>query len=101
VATAIAPDAEQRVVGIRPGEKLHEEMITASDSPHTVDLGAYYAILPAGGDYTIDDYCARNNGKRVKPGFCYDSGSNSDFLSVPQLEALISTHVGPGGLHSH
>jgi len=101
VATAIAPDAEQRVIGIRPGEKLHEEMITASDSPHTVDLGSYYAILPASGDYTIDDYCTRNNGKRVAPGFCYDSGSNSDFLSVPQLEALISTHVGSGGLHAH
>ncbi len=93
VAAAVAPAAAQRVVGIRPGEKLHEEMITASDSPNTVDLGRYFAILPSGGDYTVDDYCARMGGRRVKLGFCYDSGSNSDFLSVPQLRALIEAQV--------
>ncbi len=93
VADAIAPAAAKRVVGIRPGEKLHEEMITASDSPNTVDLGRYFAILPSGGDYTVDDYCERMGGQRVQPGFCYDSGTNSDFLSVPQLRALIDKHV--------
>ncbi len=93
VAEAVAPAVAKRVVGIRPGEKLHEEMITASDSPNTVDLGRYYAILPSGGDYGIDDYCERMKGRRVQPGFCYDSGSNSDFLSVPQLRALIEKHV--------
>lgn len=99
VASAVAPEAEQKVVGIRPGEKIHEEMITASDSPNTVDLGAYYAILPSGAEYTIDDYCARMNATRVKPGFSYDSGSNTDFLSVPQLREMIQTEVGP--LQSH
>lgn len=93
VAEAVAPNAAKRVVGIRPGEKLHEEMITASDSPYTVDLGRYYAILPNGGEYSVDDYCERMGGSRVQPGFCYDSGSNSDFLSVPQLRALIEKHV--------
>ena len=93
VAEAVAPAAAKRVVGIRPGEKLHEEMITASDSPNTVDLGSYFAILPSGGEYTVDDYCERMQGRRVTPGFCYDSGSNSDFLSVPQLRALIEKHV--------
>ena len=93
VAEAVAPAAAKRVVGIRPGEKLHEEMITASDSPNTVDLGGYFAILPSGGEYTVDDYCERMQGRRVTPGFCYDSGSNSDFLSVPQLRALIEKHV--------
>jgi UDP-N-acetylglucosamine 4,6-dehydratase (inverting) len=94
VAEAIAPEARKRVVGIRPGEKLHEEMITASDSPNTVDIGRYYAILPSGHtEYSIDDYCDRMGGQRVQPGFCYDSGSNSDFLSVPQLRALIECHV--------
>ena len=93
VADAVAPEARKRVVGIRPGEKLHEEMITASDSPNTVDLGRYYAILPSGADYDIADYCKRMSGLRVQPGFSYDSGSNQEFLSVPQLRALIDKHV--------
>jgi UDP-N-acetylglucosamine 4,6-dehydratase/5-epimerase len=93
VAEAVAPDAKKRIVGIRPGEKLHEEMITASDSPNTVDIGRYFAILPSGGEYGIDDYAERMGGKRVQPGFCYDSGSNDEFLSVPQLRALIDKHV--------
>jgi UDP-N-acetylglucosamine 4,6-dehydratase (inverting) len=94
VAQAIAPECRQEVVGIRPGEKIHEEMITASDSFNTVDLGRYYAILPAAGQYSVDEYCQRNGGRRVEPGFAYDSGSNSDFLTVPQLRKLIETHVG-------
>lgn len=93
VATAIAPDAKQEVIGIRPGEKIHEEMITASDSFNTVDMGAYYAILPVAGSYTIDEYCERNNAKLVEPGFAYDSGSNPDFLTVDQLRGLIDEHV--------
>lgn len=100
VAEAIAPTARQRVVGIRPGEKLHEEMITSSDSINTVDLGRYYAILPSGAGYGVDDYCARMDARRVEPGFRYDSGSNDDFLSVPQLRALIEHHVeGQGASH--
>ena len=93
VAQAIAPECEHPVVGIRPGEKIHEEMITSSDSPNTVDIGAYYAILPAGGNYTIEEYCQKMNGKLVAPGFCYDSGSNEHFLTVDELRKLIDTHV--------
>ena len=99
LASAVAPEAEQRVVGIRPGEKIHEEMITASDSPNTVDLGAYYAILPSGAEYSVDDYCKRTNAKRVAQGFSYDSGSNDDFLSVPQLREMISGQVGSAARH--
>jgi UDP-N-acetylglucosamine 4,6-dehydratase len=99
VASAVAPEAEQKIVGIRPGEKIHEEMITASDSPNTVDLGAYYAILPSGAEYGIDDYCARMNATRVKPGFSYDSGSNTDFLSVPQLQEMIKAEIGSAHAH--
>jgi UDP-N-acetylglucosamine 4,6-dehydratase/5-epimerase len=94
VAEAIAPECRQEVVGIRPGEKIHEEMITASDSFNTVDLGRYYAILPSAGHYTLEDYCARNQARRVEAGFAYDSGRNSDFLTVEQLRALIRQHVG-------
>jgi UDP-N-acetylglucosamine 4,6-dehydratase (inverting) len=101
VAEAVAPKARQRVVGIRPGEKLHEEMITASDSPNTVDLGRYYAILPSGAEFSIDDYCERMGARRVQPGFSYDSGSNQEFLSVPQLRALIDKHVEHPGVAHH
>jgi FlaA1/EpsC-like NDP-sugar epimerase len=97
VARAVGPDCEQRVVGIRPGEKLHEEMITASDSPSTVDLGAYYAILPTSGAYTVDEYCARHQAARVPAGFYYSSDINPVFLSVAELRALIERHVDPRG----
>jgi UDP-N-acetylglucosamine 4,6-dehydratase/5-epimerase len=93
VAEAIAPECRQEVVGIRPGEKIHEEMITASDSFNTVDLGRYYAILPSAGAYTPDEYCQRMGGRRVAPGFAYNSGDNSEFLTVAQLRELIRTHV--------
>ena len=96
VASAIAPECRQEVVGIRPGEKIHEEMITASDSFNTVDMGRYYAILPTAGGYTIDEYCRQRGAKLVEPGFSYDSGSNADFLTVEQLKTLIEKHViGP------
>jgi UDP-N-acetylglucosamine 4,6-dehydratase/5-epimerase len=93
VATAIAPDAKQEIVGIRPGEKIHEEMITSSDSLNTVDMGRYYAILPVSADYSIEDYCSRREATPVEPGFAYNSGTNPDFLTVEQLRELIATHV--------
>lgn len=94
VATAIDPECRQEIVGIRPGEKIHEEMITASDSFNTIDLGKYFAILPSAGPYAIGEYCNHhNNATRIKPGFAYDSGTNPDFLSVGQLKELINRHV--------
>lgn len=93
VATAVDPNCEQKLVGIRPGEKIHEEMITASDSFNTVDLGDYFAILPSGGAYTVGEYCDKVGGKPVKSGFAYNSGSNPDFLNVSQLRKLIRQHV--------
>jgi UDP-N-acetylglucosamine 4,6-dehydratase (inverting) len=95
VAEAIGPECARPVIGVRPGEKIHEEMITASDSFNTVDIGKYYAILPMGGSYTAQEYCDKMDGKSVPPGFSYDSGSNEDFLSVEELRALIKTHVDP------
>ena len=89
VAKAIAPEAEQRIVGIRPGEKIHEEMITASDSFNTVDMGDYYAILPVSADYSLEDYCREHGGVPVEPGFAYNSGTNPEFLSVERLRDLI------------
>ena len=93
VAEAIAPGCRQEIVGIRPGEKIHEEMITDSDSFNTVDLGKYYAILPVASHYTTEEYCAKNNGVPVPKGFAYNSGTNPEFLTVEQLRTLIETHV--------
>jgi UDP-N-acetylglucosamine 4,6-dehydratase (inverting) len=93
VATAVAPECRQEIVGIRPGEKIHEEMITASDSQNTVDLGRYYAILASNSDSAIEDYCQRRSGRRVAEGFRYDSGSNDDFLTVDQIRSLVDEHV--------
>lgn len=95
VAQAVGPECEHPVIGIRPGEKIHEEMITASDSFNTVDLGSYYAILPMGGRYSAEDYCEQAGAKRVEPGFSYNSGSNDEFLTVEELRTLIRTHVDP------
>ena len=95
VAEAIGPSCEKPVVGIRPGEKIHEEMITQSDSFSTVDLGRYYAILPSDGSL-LSSYIERGSDVTiVKPGFAYNSGSNSDFLTVDQLRSLIIQHVDP------
>ena len=91
LAMAIGPDCEHPVIGIRPGEKIHEEMITTSDSFNTVDLGRYFAILPSAGEYTVESYCKVHGGKSVPQGFAYNSGTNPDFLSVEQLQKLIVT----------
>lgn len=93
VAQAIGSECEHPVIGVRPGEKIHEEMITSSDSFNTVDMGKYYAILPVGARYSLDEYCRKMNATPVKQGFCYDSGSNTDFLTVDQLRKLIQTEV--------
>ncbi len=94
VAEAIAPDAEIRLVGIRPGEKLHEQMITIADAPCCVDRGTSFAILPS-----VDiakAYAADRKGKLVLTGFSYDSENNGDFLDVNTLRALLREHVDPG-----
>jgi len=95
IAHAIGPDCEHRIVGIRPGEKIHEELITSSDSYNTLDLGRYYAILPKSGDHTPERYGELTGARPVKPGFAYNSGSNPNFLSVDQLRELIRLHVSP------
>ncbi len=93
VAAAIDPTCEQRIVGVRPGEKIHEEMITASDSFNTVDLGRYYAILPFGGQFSVESYCREWGATPVRPGFSYNSGDNPHFLTVDELRTLIAKEV--------
>ena len=93
LAEAIAPSCEVKEIGIRPGEKLHEEMITSSDSSNTVDLGNFYAITSAPLVPDLDKYCLENNVKKVTQGFCYNSGTNKNFLNVEQIRSLIKKHV--------
>ena len=95
VAEAIGPSCEKPVLGIRPGEKIHEEMITSSDSFSTIDLGPYYAILPSDGSVQRLYQAEGLQVNPVEPGFAYSSGSNPDFLSVEQIRDLIRQHVDP------
>ena len=95
VANAIAPECKHEIVGIRPGEKVHEEMITPSDSFYTYDLGKYYTILPATHKWSLSDYKQKFTAKKVEEGFAYNSGNNQEWETVETLRALIKEHVDP------
>ena len=93
VAEAIGPECEHPVIGIRPGEKIHEEMITSSDSFTTYDLGEYYVILPQVTKWDLDSYIKEFDARKVPSGFSYTSGDNEDFETVAGLRILIREHV--------
>ncbi|MCF2516454.1 UDP-N-acetylglucosamine 4,6-dehydratase (inverting) [Dyadobacter sp. CY351] len=93
IAQAIGPECEHRVIGIRPGEKIHEEMITTSDSFFTYDLGKYYAIVPQTPNWNLADFIAHFDAKKVPDGFSYNSGNNTEWETVDSLRALIKEHV--------
>ncbi|MDB2449678.1 UDP-N-acetylglucosamine 4,6-dehydratase (inverting) [Pseudomonadales bacterium] len=94
IAEAISPCCETPIVGIRPGEKLHEEMITDTDSLNTIDLGKYYAILPSVSfTYSEDDYLTHHKANKVSFGFRYNSGTNEEWETVDSLRDLIIEHV--------
>jgi UDP-N-acetylglucosamine 4,6-dehydratase len=95
VAQAIGPDCEHKVVGIRPGEKVHEEMITASDSFTTYDLGKYFVILPQTTNWNLDEFIKNFNAKLVPQGFNYTSGDNTEWETVDSLRTLIKEHLYP------
>jgi UDP-N-acetylglucosamine 4,6-dehydratase len=93
VANAICPTCKKDVVGIRPGEKLHEEMITSSDSFYTYDLGSYYVILPSVPIWDLDAFIDAFNAQKVEEGFSYNSGKNDQWETVESLRTLIHKHV--------
>jgi UDP-N-acetylglucosamine 4,6-dehydratase (inverting) len=93
LAKAIAPECRLEVIGIRPGEKIHEEMITASDSYNTYDMGQYFVILPQATDWDKNEFLTKFNAKPVEKGFCYNSGTNDRWESVESLRELIKQHV--------
>ena len=93
VAEAIGPECEKPIIGIRPGEKIHEEMITDSDSFYTWDLGKYYTILPATHRWKLDDFVQHFNAVKVPQGFKYNSSENTEWETVEGLRELIKEHV--------
>lgn len=93
VAEAVAPECELQIVGIRPGEKIHEEMITSSDSFYTYDLGKYYTILPSVPHFIKQDFIHKFNATLVPESFNYNSGENTEWETVTSLRSLIKEHV--------
>ena len=96
VAKAIAPECKYEMVGIRPGEKLHEEMITETDALNSVEFEKYFVILPSTELWDIDQFRKESNssvGKMCEFGFSYNSGTNKDFLTVNELKELIKNHI--------
>ncbi len=93
VAVAVAPEIEHRIIGIRPGEKIHEEMITSSDSFLTYDMGKYYVILPSRTNWSLEEFTNKFGATKVKEGFQYNSGDNTEWETVDSLRNLIVKHV--------
>lgn len=95
VAEAIGPECKKIVVGIRPGEKIHEEMITSSDSFYTYDLGGYYAIIPSQPRWDLESFERLHKCEKVTDGFRYNSGENTEWLTIGEIRKLIVEHVDP------
>ena len=93
LAKAIDENCEIKLIGVRPGEKIHEEMITKSDSFNTYDLGDYYVILPQRTIFNLENFIKKNNAEKVKEGFSYNSGDNTNFLSVKEIRGLIEANL--------
>ena len=88
IATVVAPDADQHTVGIRPGEKLHEQMIGAEDAAYTYEYDDYFKILPAINNWSEDAHRIKA-GRKVDEGFIYSSDNNTDWMTHEQLHAWI------------
>ena len=95
IAEAIGPECKKPVIGIRPGEKIHEEMISDSDSFYTWDLGTYYCVLPSHTRWDLKEWVEKNNAKSVPRGFKYNSGENTEWDTVEGLRSKIKQHVDP------
>jgi UDP-N-acetylglucosamine 4,6-dehydratase (inverting) len=96
VAKAIAPDLPLKEIGIRPGEKLHEEMITVTDALNTIDIGKYYAILPSVSDrHSSEDYMNHHKGIYVPENFHYSSDLNTEWETIESMRENIKKYVNP------
>jgi FlaA1/EpsC-like NDP-sugar epimerase len=93
VAKAIGPDCEVQLVGIRPGEKIHEEMITYSDSFTTYDTGKYFVVLPQITNWDLNEFIKKFNAVKVPEGFNYNSENNTEWETVESLRTLIKQNL--------
>jgi len=93
VANAICETCEKPEIGIRPGEKLHEDLITLADASSTVDVGNYYAILPQGNNKVRNTYLNELGASEVPANFSYTSGDNDQWLNVDDIKVLIQKHL--------
>jgi UDP-N-acetylglucosamine 4,6-dehydratase (inverting) len=93
IANAIAPNAEKKIIGIRPGEKIHEQMIGLEDAPYTYEYPDYYKILPVIHDWATDPDRI-SNGKKVSDDFTYSSDRNTDWMTVDHLKSWIDSNMG-------
>lgn len=96
MAEAIAPGCRKTFVGIRPGEKLHEEMITSTDALNSIEFKHHFVILPSLPLWNTDQFCSAFDGRRCPDGFHYCSGTNTDWLTVDQIRDLICQHIDAG-----
>lgn len=94
VAQAIAPECKINIIGVRPGEKIHEEMITETDALNTIEFGNYFVILPSHApSWSISEFIKEFDGKRCKDDFRYNSGTNTEWLNVEDIDRLIKQHI--------
>ena len=90
VAEAIAPGLEKRVVGVRPGEKIHEIMLGEAEAGRVLKHGHRYVVCPEQGRWTAEAYCQATGATRMDKEFTYSSGANTDWLAVAQIRALVA-----------
>ena len=95
VAEAVGPECKKEIIGIRPGEKIHEEMLTSSDSFFTYDLGKYYVLIPQTPNWNVDEFKSHFGAKQVEEGFAYTSDGNNQWETVESLRKLIIEFVDP------
>lgn len=96
VAEALAPNCPRQVVGIRPGEKLHEEMITETDGLNCLEAPKHFVILPSTPLWDVGAYAQAHQARACAYGFKYNSANNSEWLTVSQIRDLVREHVDPG-----
>jgi len=89
IANAVAPEARQEVVGIRPGEKLHEQMISEEDALYAYEYPEHFKILPAIHEWSVDPHRIKD-GVRVPEGFVYSSDNNKEWMRIPELQRWIA-----------
>ena len=92
LARAMNQKNKLKIIGVRPGEKIHEQMISSSDSYNTVEFGKFYVILPQGNEKLVKKFLSKNKGEKVKENFEYTSGKNGKFLNLNELKKLIKNH---------